>query len=109
MHSEKQTKIAWGNCRFSGVNHKGGDNMQPRLEKLEYDVGKLQTDVEVLKTDVADLKIDVAVIKSNYATKADISAIRSEISEAKSQIIMWVMGAVFLAQFIPAIIKVFTS
>jgi len=68
--------------------------------------------VAKLESDLAAVKIDVAVIKANGASKSDIAEVRSAISEAKSSIVMWVVGAIFLAQLlptIPAILKLFVK
>jgi hypothetical protein len=44
----------------------------------------------------AAIKTDVAVMKATGATKADVA-------EAKSAIILWVVGAIVLAQLVPAL------
>jgi predicted metal-binding membrane protein len=51
-----------------------------------------------LDSEISVLKLDVAVIKANGATKTDVA-------EAKSAIIMWVAGIVFLAQLLPATVR----
>lgn len=56
--------------------------------------------VKHLEIDVATARTDLAIIKSNYATKADLA-------ETKASIIMWIVGAVFIAQLVPALLKKF--
>jgi len=77
------------------TRHDGGDNgdMEPRVKALE------ETMIQVRQ--------DLAVMRSNYVTKADLSEVRgdlkAEIANSKSSIIMWVVGAIFLAQLLPAL------
>jgi len=44
-----------------------------------------------------------------FATKSDIGDTKTAIAEAKSSIIMWVVGAVFLAQLLPAAPKIISA
>lgn len=60
----------------------GGEDMLQRVKDLEKDMQKVKT--------------DIAVVRSNYATKADVF-------DAKNSIILWVIGAVVLAQLTPVI------
>jgi hypothetical protein len=82
------------------------DGMLKRIEKLE--------------TDVAAIKTDVAVIKANGATKSDIAELKgsfgelrastkADIADAKTAIILWVAGAIFIAQLLPSILKMFVK
>ena len=73
----------------SGGGPPDDPGMQERVEKLE----KL---VEKTVERVVNIERDVAVMRSNYATG-------KEVSEAKSSIIMWVVGAIFVAQLLPMV------
>jgi len=63
-------------------------NIEARLEKLE--------------ADLTAIKLDVGILKANSATKADLA-------EAKSSIILWVVGAIFVAQLLPSLLKLLVS
>ncbi|MRW89210.1 hypothetical protein GJ699_04360 [Duganella sp. FT80W] len=62
-----------------------------------------------IEADIATMKLDIAFLKANGATKTDIAELRGDIkaqlAEAKSSIIVWVVGSVFLAQLLPALLK----
>lgn len=62
------------------------------------DDGAMEARVAKLEADLTAIKLDVAVIKANGATKSDVA-------EAKSAIIMWVASIVFLAQLVPAAVR----
>ena len=66
-------------------------------------VEKLESLAEKTNERLAALEKDVAVIKSNYSTKADIESVKTAVAEGQTKIIMWVVGAIFLAQILPAI------
>ena len=67
------------------------------------------------KADIAELraitKAEIAELRA--ATKADIAELRAatkaEIAEAKTAIIMWAVGAIFLAQLLPSLLRLFIN
>lgn len=65
---------------------------------MENRIAKLEATAEKTAERLMAIERDVAVIKSNYATKADLS-------DAKAAIILWVVGAIFLAQLLPGLLK----
>lgn len=75
-----------------GGGDDGGD-MEDRVKRLEQLADKTGERLNLIER-------DLAVIKSNYSTKADVA-------EASNKIIMWVVGAFFLVQLLPAILKKF--
>jgi len=72
---------------------------------MEARVARNESDLVVMKADIAVMKTDIAVIKATAATKSDLAQVRAEIAEAKSSIIMWVVSAIFIAQLLPALLK----
>lgn len=64
-----------------------------------------------IEADIAVMKIDIAILKATTATKSDITELRAgqkaSLAEAKSSIITWVVSAVFIAQLLPALLKIF--
>ncbi|WP_312217223.1 hypothetical protein [Pantoea vagans] len=82
-----ETADDYHNSKHGGGNGGGGDMLQ-RLKDLEKDVQSMKT--------------DIAVMRSNYATKTDVS-------DAKNSIILWVVGAVVMAQLIPAMPAIITA
>ena len=75
----------------SGPPDPPDDDMQARVAKLESLAEKTGERLNAIER-------DLAVIKSNYATKADLA-------EGNNRIIMWVVGAIFLAQLLPAVLQ----
>ena len=74
-------------------------DMEKRIEKLE----KLSEEVRERLLKV-ELKLDNCATKADLAeNKALIAESKAAISEAKSSIILWVVGAVILAQFVPSL------
>lgn len=73
----------------------------------------IQTRLEKTEADIASIKVDIAFLKANSATKVDIAELKGELkataAEIKSSIIMWVVGAIFIAQLLPSLLKLFVS
>lgn len=73
-----------------------------------YD-GSMEARVARLESDLAAIKIDVAVIKATGATKSDIAETKTAIAEAKTSIIIWVVSAIFIAQLLPALLRMLSG
>lgn len=68
------------------------------------DNGGMEARVAALEKDVKDVRERVIKIESKLDGFPALFASKSDVSEAKAQIIMWVVGAIFLAQLMPPII-----
>lgn len=71
------------------------------------DNGDMDARVTKLEASLQQLQLDAAVIKSNYASKEDIAKLEAKMNEGLNRVIMWVVGSIFLAQLLPAILKKF--
>lgn len=79
--------------------------MEARVAKLEALAEKMDERLSRVDERLARIEVKQDDFTKHYATKADLV-------EAKNSIILWVVGAVILAQVvpsIPAIIKTFTG
>jgi hypothetical protein len=84
-----------------------------------------ETRIEKLEADEAGQTADLALIKANYATKDDIAELevmfgklesefkahsaetKAQLAEAKVSIIQWSVTAIFIAQLLPSLLKLF--
>ena len=87
--------------------------MEARVARLENNLAAIVIDVAVIKAngatrpDIADLraatKSDIADLRE--ATKTELAALKTAIAEAKTSIVIWVVGAVFIAQLLPSLLN----
>lgn len=54
--------------------------------------------IEKLESELTAIMIALGILKANSVTKTDLA-------EAKSAIIMWTVGAIFLAQVLPGLLS----
>lgn len=76
--------------------------MEARVAKLEADITAIKVDLAVIKANGAS-KSDIADLRA--ATKIDIADVKTSVADAKSAIVMWVVGAIILAQVLPSLLK----
>ncbi|GAB3407753.1 hypothetical protein NX774_14670 [Massilia agilis] len=81
-------------------------------EGTSYD-GEMEARLAKLESDLAAIKTDLAVIKATGATRTDLAELKGEtkaaIADAKASIIVWVVGAVFIAQLLPALLQLLSK
>ncbi len=90
---------------IAGHLRRGGqppDNpgMEVRIAQLEALAEKTGDRLSVIDKQLTRIEARQEEFTKHYATKADLI-------DAKNSIIMWVVGAVFLAQLLPALLKKF--
>lgn len=91
-------------------------------EKPEAYHWRVHTDTRIERLEDGNMshEIDLAFLKAHYATKDDIVEVKAlitalearmevKIAEAKTSIIQWVVSAVFLAQLLPPLLKLFVT
>lgn len=86
-------------------------NTEKRIDKLE--VGDESHKVTLVhlqannasKDDILEVKIKIAEAESRLLAR--IAQTEAHIAEAKASIIQWVVTAVFIAQLLPALLKLF--
>lgn len=92
------------NARLRKVEERvesGGE--PPDNGDMEARVSKLESIAEKTSERLAAIDKDLAVMKSNYATREDVQSAKTVVAEAKNSVIMWVVGAIFIAQILPAL------
>ena len=70
--------------------------MEARVAKLEGLAEKTGEQLRAIEKDVALIRQKQDEFTKHYATKADLT-------DAKNSIIVWVVGAIFLAQLLPTV------
>ncbi|HEX5341054.1 MAG TPA: hypothetical protein VFX55_01055 [Duganella sp.] len=86
-------------------------NTEKRIDKLEVDDESHKATLVYLqansasKDDIREVKVMIA--ESEGRMLARIAQTETRIAEAKASIIQWVVTAVFIAQLLPALLKLF--
>lgn len=88
--NDQVRQLRTGQQSFDGGDGGGYD---PRMEER---VKKLEAATERTLDRLVAIERDIAVVKSNYATTTTVA-------DAKNSIIMWVVGAIFVAQLLPMV------
>lgn len=96
-------------------------NTETRIEKLEAneaDIATMKANYAT-KDDIAELKMMFTNLESRFSelkgefkthsaeTKAQLAEAKAQIAEAKTSIIQWSVTAIFIAQLLPALLKLF--
>ena len=97
-------------------------NTETRIEKLEANDAGDKVEIATLKAnyatkdDIADLKIRIANLENLFSeTKVELKAYlkahdaetKALVAEARASIIAWSVTAIFIAQLLPALLKLF--